>query len=142
MNFQKDFLIKFKKLFFKFIYSLVAAIKRFAFKIEYKHLLSTSFSNTEHFNCTNLPITLDIVDLVIIAFNNAEVIEYQIKLLKRFFKDKYFLTIADNSSNRQKRAEIKEICNSLEVGYIAIPRNIIWKFSASRSHGAALNFIF
>lgn len=40
-------------------------------------------------------------DLAVVAFNNAKVIEYQIRCLKRFFNFPYRYTVFDNSGKEK-----------------------------------------
>ncbi len=84
------------------------------------------------------------IDLVSVGFNNPEVIERQIKLLKKNLKDKYVLLIADNSNDPGKRKKIKEICQKYNTGYISLPENPFSKKPSlgNLSHGSALNWVY
>jgi hypothetical protein len=83
--------------------------------------------------------------LVTVAFNNDFLINQQIKLVKKHITDKNFLhIIADNSTDRKKRAAIQYACQREKVGYIALPYNIwhVQRKMVSYSHGFALNWMY
>jgi len=81
------------------------------------------------------------IDLITVAFNNPKIIEYQIKLFKKFIKGSYTQIICDNSNNEEKAKAIRNICESHDTTYI----NITGTEKASGfsdSHGRALNRIY
>ena len=78
-------------------------------------------------------------DIYTVAFNNVEVIDYQIRLLKKYLKDEHFHIIADNSNDKEKSEKIKKLCVKYGVWYIKLPENILF---CSLSHGAALNYLY
>lgn len=75
-----------------------------------------------------------------IAFNNAVVIEEQIKRVKKHCKSKYQYCVFDNSSDENKRKEIEKVCNTYEICYFSLPR-IQTKLVPSESHGVAINYV-
>ena len=88
------------------------------------------------------PPSRDFCDLIVISFNNAEVIEYQIKTLSRFFKCPYRYTVFDNSTNEKYSVSINQICKKNNIGFIRLPnQNFIPKGWGSYSHGIAINFV-
>ena len=78
-------------------------------------------------------------DIYTIAFNNVDVIDYQIRLLKKYLKDKHFHIIADNSNKEDISKRIKDLCLKYDVWYIKLPENILF---CSHSHWAALNYLY
>ena len=93
------------------------------------------------------------VDLITIAFNNDMVIKYQFMLLNKYFKDDYYYTVCDNSSNIEISEKIKNFCEENKIPYcklypqkanlkkLVILKRIL-KGMYSESHAIALNFIF
>ncbi len=82
--------------------------------------------------------------IITIAYNNEQLIERQIELIRKNIKDQdYQYVVADNSPNRRKRKVIKQICQKNNIAYISIPP-IIDKFifQCGISHGAALNWVY
>lgn len=88
------------------------------------------------------PFSKDYLDLVTIAFNNPEMIKYQYRLLKKFVTDTYVYTVADNSTDGMSRLEIRAFCLKNGVPYIALPPSPYAPPSYSKSHGAALNYMY
>ena len=78
-------------------------------------------------------------DIYTVAFNNVEVIDYQIRLLKKHLKDEHFHIIADNSNDKEKTKKIKKLCIKYEVWYIKLPENVLF---CSLSHWVALNYLY
>jgi len=86
--------------------------------------------------------------IITIAYNEENLIRKQIELVKRFIKDvDYHYVIVDNSTKKEKRKLIKNICQENGIEYVPIPRYID-KLISTRwfwfgiSHGAALNWMF
>lgn len=77
--------------------------------------------------------------LVTIAFNNAEFIDLQIELLKKYFKVDFVHCVVDNSTKVGLKNEIKKICGRRGVSYFAAPKGI---FTNQKSHGAAMHWSF
>ena len=81
------------------------------------------------------------IDLITVAFNNPKIVEYQIRLFKKFIKGSYTQIICDNSNNEEKAKAIREVCEKLDTTYINITSTE--KASGfSDSHGRALNRIY
>lgn len=85
----------------------------------------------------------DFCDLAVVAFNNSEVIEYQIRSLKKFFKYPFRYTVFDNSTKDDVAAEILAVCKKHAVGYVKLPKQeFLPKGYGSYSHGIACNYLF
>ncbi len=80
------------------------------------------------------------VDVISTAFNFPEIIEYQIKLIKKNLKGSYTFIVCDNSSDNKKAQEIYNICKSNNITYfrVRIPKIDIGFYS----HARALNWIY
>lgn len=79
------------------------------------------------------------LDLVTIAFNNEIVIDYQIKLIRKYFSDDYQYTVVDNSSDESRQKRIETICVENGVNYLLPPQNPFYGQLGSPSHGITLN---
>lgn len=94
------------------------------------------------------PIQRDKIFLFSIAFNNVDVIKYQIKLINKNLSGDFIYCIVDNSSDLQKSNEIRTLCTQFEIPYILLPRkfniNNLKKYInvPSFSHGLALNWLY
>ena len=80
--------------------------------------------------------------LVTVAFNNPQVLEWQLLLCKRFLHDNYLHVILDNSVSPQARALNKDICIRHGTSYISLPPNPWTGVHNSRSHGISLDWAF
>ena len=77
------------------------------------------------------------------TFNNSEVVEYQIRTLKKFFKYPFRYTVFDNSTKKSVSKEILSICKKYLVGYVKLPKQeFLPKGYGSYSHGIACNYLF
>lgn len=74
-----------------------------------------------------------------VAFNVPWAIEAMIAAWRRC-PIGFDLVVANNSSDRNKRQEIRELCLRHDVPYVDLPRNPEWH--PCRSHGIAMNWIF
>ncbi len=81
-------------------------------------------------------------DLVSIAFNNPDVIREQYRLLRKHCSDPFVYTVADNSSQPEARAVIREFCREASIPYLSLPPSPFAPPSFSESHGAALNYVY
>ncbi len=82
------------------------------------------------------------IDLISVAFNNIQVVQHQIRLVKKYIHDKPFThIIVDNSSDPSKRKQIQALCDQEAVAYIAAPQSR-FPLRPSYSHGAVLNWIY
>jgi hypothetical protein len=77
--------------------------------------------------------------LVTIAFDDAEVIAWQIRLVRHFVPSAVHV-IADNSRDRAAAERIASVCRASDTSYLRLPPNP-WRQS-SRSHGVALNWVW
>lgn len=82
------------------------------------------------------------VDIVTIAFNNAELIIYQNAFIEKFITDKYTRIIADNSTNLATREVIYQYCLQHNIAYIGLPKNFANHIGSSYSHATAINYIY
>lgn len=83
----------------------------------------------------------NIIDIVVIAFNNFEVIKYQYYLMKKYFKDDYSYTIMDNSTKEDISNKILDFCNLNKIPYAKL-KKVKLKNKPSESHAIALNFVY
>ncbi|TPL05235.1 MULTISPECIES: hypothetical protein [unclassified Mesorhizobium] len=81
--------------------------------------------------------------LITISFNDAEVIDWQTKLVAKNVPGAIHV-IADNSSNLSARTAIRDICASAGLAYIPLPANpwVGRRADGSKSHGFALNWVW
>lgn len=85
----------------------------------------------------------DFCDLAVVAFNNSEVIEYQLRSLRKFFKYPFRYTVFDNSTKDDVATEILAVCKKHAVGYVKLPKQeFLPKGYGSYSHGIACNYLF
>lgn len=85
----------------------------------------------------------DFCDLAVVTFNNAKVVEYQIRTLAIFFTYPYRYTVFDNSTIEEKAKGIHTICMKYKVGYIRLPRQEFLPINCgSYSHGIACNYLY
>ena len=80
--------------------------------------------------------------IITIAFNNAELIRYQYKFLKKNITDDYIYLVADNSSNKDARVQIESFCKQNQVAYVSLPKNSLNKVGGSYSHAMCLNYVY
>lgn len=85
----------------------------------------------------------DFCDLAVVAFNNSEVVDYQIRTLHKFFRYPYRHTVFDNSTCEDKAREIEAVCRRHATGYVRLPRQeFMPRGRGSYSHGIACNYLF
>ncbi len=99
---------------------------------------ATRAKKLEQYNMPKGKFSAELLMLTV-AFNNHNVINHQIRLLKKNIKDSYFHFALDNSSDQNTRNEIKKICIENNTGYISLPENPYLKGSGSDSHAIVLN---
>lgn len=86
--------------------------------------------------------------VVIVAWNEENLIRKQIELTRKHLKDEdWQLMIVDNSSKAEKRKLIQHICKEENITYLPAPKwiNILAYhrvFFYGMSHGTALNWMF
>lgn len=77
--------------------------------------------------------------IVVVAFNEPWLIDWQLQALQQHFCDSHFVIIGDNSTSPGASREIAELAARRGAGYVALPP--MTKTDPSRSHGLALNWI-
>jgi len=77
-----------------------------------------------------------------VAYNNSLVINYQIKLLRRYLLDNHEHIVFDNSSSEKESDEIRSICCENKTTYIKLPLNPLHSSAGSNSHAYALNWVY
>lgn len=82
------------------------------------------------------------VDIITIAFNNLELIEYQTRFLRKNIKDNYSHIVVDNSTDREIRLQLYDYCKNNDIAYIGLPKNWSNKVGPSYSHATALNYAY
>lgn len=82
------------------------------------------------------------VDIITVAFNNLELIQYQTRFLRKFIQDPYCHIIVDNSTNSTIRQQIYEYCLTNHIAYIGLPTNHLNHVGPSYSHAGALNYVY
>lgn len=113
----------------------------YCLKISDRYRSKNNFKSTLHINCDDTKNEkTDSLDIVTIAFNNAKLIESQIRLMQKNLIDDYSLIIADNSNDIKSSEEIYKICFTKKVSYIKLPKNP-WS-QANLSHSVAMNWIY
>ena len=120
---------------------LPAEFIRFARKVRdrYKliHFLFVEADyETEDLRKGKAPANLDVIS---IAYNNVWVIEFQIKLIAKYLMDHHKHIVADNSSDPDRAAKIRQLCHENGIGYVKIPDN---PFKRNRSHAAAMHWTY
>ena len=78
--------------------------------------------------------------LITIAYNRADMIGHQLRLLPKYLSDSFRHIVVDNSSDRSVRHKIERLCKERGVGYVSLPHNF-YTYS-SNSHGLALNWVY
>ena len=71
-------------------------------------------------------------DLAVVTFNNSEVVEYQIRTLKKFFKYPFRYTVFDNSTKKSVSKEIYTIIPATIAN--KSPTNICGKNNCNNSN--------
>src|ERR1700734_614797 len=77
--------------------------------------------------------------LQIIAFEQADVLDFSIKMAMRYVADAALL-VFDNSRRPSARVEIERVCRKRNIPYLALPKNL--SRHPNRSHGAAMTWIW
>lgn len=83
-----------------------------------------------------------LVDLVVVAFNNARIIRYQYGLMKELFQDPYAYTVFDNSTNQTESDKIKDFCESEKIPYLKLNKVMQKHIGPSENHAIALNYSY
>ena len=101
-----------------------------------RRFLRIPLAECYHFSCECRSSLL----LITVAFNRADMIRHQLRLLPKYLTDSFCHIVLDNSSDSQSRKEIELACQEYEVGYVALPYN--YRQHPSASHGMALNWAY
>lgn len=122
------------------------------FKAPDQETIERRFNRKQHYLLSKKKFSLDNyfssdfnkpsnIDLITVSFNNPIIIDYQIKLFKKFLKGNYCHIICDNSNMEEHAKQIKEVCVKNNITYIHCePQKVPHGFSDS--HGIALNWIY
>lgn len=89
-----------------------------------------------------LPEDNEHMDIITIAYNNAQIIPLHVEYVKKYYRDEHTHIIADNSSDSKCAEMIRKYCNENNVCYIRLPKNHLKVFSGSYSHATALNWVY
>lgn len=123
--------------FIKKLFNIFIKIKnKFLIFIFYHSYLSAKYNKKTY---QNLKSDNQFV-LLTIAFNNPEILDIQISMLKKNLNDSFQLLIFDNSTNKLLSEKNREICQKYNTTYLRLCKlgNIIAQ-NPSISHGLALN---
>ncbi len=77
--------------------------------------------------------------LVVIAFEQPQVLEWLFQLSKKNLKD-FHLLVFDNSKNNLQKNLVKEICKKNSIPYLELPDS--FARHPNRSHGLAMTWVF
>jgi len=80
-----------------------------------------------------------VIDIVVVTFNNKQIFEHQARLIKKYLSGNYNYIVADNSSDKSIRKEIRELCIKNNISYVSLPPNHL---VGANSHATALNWIY
>lgn len=82
------------------------------------------------------------VDIITIAFNNLEFIQYQTRLLRKFILGSYCQIVVDNSTDKNIRTQLYQYCLDNNVAYVGMPKNMLNVVGGSYAHATALNYAY
>ena len=101
-----------------------------------RSFLRIPLADCYHFKCEcRLPLLL-----ITVAYNRADMIRHQLRLMPKYLTDPFHHIVIDNSSNSQVRKEIELACRERATGYVSLPKNFYTQ--SSSSHGMALNWAY
>ncbi len=80
--------------------------------------------------------------VIVVTFNNIDILRIQHSYLKKFLLDPYDFVVADNSSNSCEAKKIQLFCEKNNISYVRLPWNPLTGIRASGSHGIALNWCY
>ena len=78
--------------------------------------------------------------IIVVAFNEPELILLQWNFMKKFCKDDYEYFVIDNSNESDSAENIFSFCKKNKINYIRLPKNP--GYDGSISHGLALNWTY
>lgn len=118
--------------------------KRMIFRLWVRSLewMTLQAKPTKVCNLSLSPIEKKQVDIITVAFNNAELIRYQEQFFRKFITDSYTHIIVDNSTNMSVREELFHYCKENGITYIGLPKNRLNMVGPSYSHATALNYVY
>lgn len=121
--------------------------KRILFRLAVRSLeqmmLSHSFRRCQSINLNVEKIEQQRhVDIVTIAFNNTNLLEHQIRLVKKYLTGNYTHIIADNSSDPNVRQQNLDLCETENIACVSLPPNKLSIFGGSYSHACSLNWVY
>lgn len=119
--------------------SITKSLERKKKRLEYRNSFKDKFK-IEPFYSSNYQNPSDI-DLITVSFNSPKLIDYQIRMFKKFLKGNFSHIICDNSTKKEAAEEIKKICEKYDVSYIRIEDRKTPN-GYSSSHAIALNWIW
>lgn len=119
-------------------------LKRMVFRLCVRSLewLTLHSKPTRIYNLPLFPIKEKQIDIITVAFNNAQLIRYQEQFINKYLTDKFTHIIVDNSTNIVVREELFNYCCENKIAYIGLPKNYLNRIGASYSHAAALNYVY
>jgi hypothetical protein len=88
------------------------------------------------------PLNEKSLDIITVAFNNVELIQYQEQFLRKFIQDPYHHIVVDNSTDLKVREQLFHFCLENKIAYISLPKNFLNWIGGSYSHAAALNYVY
>lgn len=88
------------------------------------------------------PLKEKSLDIITVAFNNVELIQYQEQFLRKFIQDPYYHIVVDNSTDFKVREQLYQFCLENKIAYISLPKNFLNWVGGSYSHAAALNYTY
>lgn len=77
--------------------------------------------------------------LIVVAFNEPQLVEWQLAAIQQHFSDSHVLVIADNSTDASAPEKLQLIAKRYGAVYVSLPRTS--PKSPSDSHGLALNWV-
>lgn len=82
------------------------------------------------------------VDIITVAFNNAQLLPLQEQFLKKNIRDSYTHIVIDNSTRQDVREELYQYCLANGIAYLSMPSNGLNIVGGSYSHACAINYIY
>ncbi len=82
------------------------------------------------------------VDIITVAFNNAELIELQHRFVEKYITDEHQQIVVDNSTRMDVRREIYSFCQQHGITYLGMPHNLLNHIGGSYSHAMSLNYVY
>lgn len=91
---------------------------------------------------THIDITNNDFVIIVITFNNVDILRTQYEHLIKNLEDRFTYVIGDNSSNSAQSALIRAWCREQNISYVKIPKNPLTGIRMSGSHAIALNWCY